>query len=235
MNKLPANIIFKVQEYESLAAIYPEIPESKRDQWLEQKIKERAYTPDDRLIYKVNDNRLGTYYVIIDVKAGEIITNITIKTEGLFNMASTIPLEGLTREYVTNKDYMKFIRHIYVHGIRISELTSTTDLSTAVVENWRLKFQGDSPNNITEEELKAKLPELITLTDSLDASIVYPDAMKWFYPRNKIPVHFLNGCFKILYQLATVNRYWSKHTYYMLDMEPKVFKNITLMPQDFKI
>jgi hypothetical protein len=244
MYKLPTDIIYKIQEFEPLADVYPEIEESKRSTWLKQKIRERSYIPDDQLVYEIQESNLSAYYVILDIKAGEIITDVTIKKQSknpvtremeLELIASTLPLEGLNKLFVSNTDYLKFFRHIYVRGIRVYNLVKETDINTYEIKDNGIRFPESNGVYLTDKDFKEIVPRLVTIADTLPNSIPYPDTMKLYHPFNKSPIHFLDGCFRLLYQLATVNRYWNPSTYYMLDMTPKFMSNATLLPKGTNI
>lgn len=210
----------------SIASKYPNI------NLAEAILRRSKEYPTDVLTYELE----GTKYQYT-VEGGEVITKIMIMKEDRVVM-STNPNDIVSPSvYQSNINTLQlgtdiingfYEMHLgievsnqpYIRGIGLDDLIPEMDY-----EVYMDYITGIDNNN----------PDSIDLTEYLEGiasmfpdSFLYPDGLNIYY--HELETETLNESFKILYQLATDNRYWLPETFYLLKKPTKKLSRSVLLP-----
>jgi hypothetical protein len=237
----PPEIAGEITSNLPIADMYPGVN-------LAKEIERRSYIPDDVLVYDMQTYTRNSQNLTceIHVKAGELITKIVLRGDkDIIASTDDTDISEYKVEFISNKDYIlssKSRLKLFYKGI------DGYDIFKRYTKNnfprWLMKnVTVDSNIYFSKKELDPLIPAFDSISQEYD-SIEYPDRLKlhlevknWLRPARSdkditiVDGKNLNACFSLLYQLATVNRYWRPETFHLLNKAPRSFPNFILLPK----
>jgi hypothetical protein len=187
-----------------------------------------------------------------DIRAEFSITDTLITSIIIYQGAKVIAsnqvddLDGSSRAFVSDKDLLVLDLSLedgfyyaalgnmlpksepYIRGIKVSDLIGELDYEQVMDYINLIETNDPDASNLTET--------LISVSYNFEASFSYPNALTLYCLEEGVELAIttsqLNEAFALLYQLASVNKYTTVETQYLLDAEVKQLSDAVLLPKE---